>query len=384
MRIVSVTFDPVARQGSWLTAVSPAGILPMQSANPIRQDNRRPPPPTADHLSSSGASPDDPTASRRSVAKLGRAPHAPDLCCSPRLIDLPAAAAYPPSPRSHARCSGGEEARVLRVTKNGAQRASIHRSVRLAVLSVALAVAAVGRLIGRSGSGRRRGDEGRRHRRPGRFEHRELHLQRQEVRVAGPLLRGHRGRDLQPQRDVVPGQGGRPGRERPHLPRPRQRVPQPVRRLLRLLQGRVRASTRRPGNGNSNTKYCGEYYIRTSIKLAPNAVVILNRLCYASGNSEWGSRQPDQDDGQAARRQLRRGLPACRRAGRLRRGHHERVVRPVRDLPDEPHDGLDLHELTELQSAPTTSSSRRPGHPATGPGWIRTRPGATTARWSGT
>jgi hypothetical protein len=44
--------------------------------------------------------------------------------------------------------------------------------------------------------------------------------------------------------------------------------------------------------GNSNTKYWGEYYVRTSIKLAPNAVVILNRLCYASGNSEWGTANP--------------------------------------------------------------------------------------------
>ncbi len=46
------------------------------------------------------------------------------------------------------------------------------------------------------------------------------------------------------------------------------------------------------GHGNSNRKYYGEYYIRTGIKLAPNAVVVLNRLCYASGNSEWGSANP--------------------------------------------------------------------------------------------
>ena len=39
-------------------------------------------------------------------------------------------------------------------------------------------------------------------------------------------------------------------------------------------------------------KYYGEYYVRTAIKLAPNAVVILNRLCYASGNSEWGRPNP--------------------------------------------------------------------------------------------
>ena len=49
---------------------------------------------------------------------------------------------------------------------------------------------------------------------------------------------------------------------------------------------------RTAGAGNSNTKYFGEYYIRTQIDLAPNAVVILNRLCYASGNSEWGRANP--------------------------------------------------------------------------------------------
>ena len=46
------------------------------------------------------------------------------------------------------------------------------------------------------------------------------------------------------------------------------------------------------GNGNYNTKYYGEYYIDNYIQMAPNAVVILNRLCYASGNSEWGSANP--------------------------------------------------------------------------------------------
>ena len=45
-------------------------------------------------------------------------------------------------------------------------------------------------------------------------------------------------------------------------------------------------------NGNANTRYWGEYYIDRDIQLAPNAVVILNRLCYASGNSEWGSANP--------------------------------------------------------------------------------------------
>ena len=46
------------------------------------------------------------------------------------------------------------------------------------------------------------------------------------------------------------------------------------------------------GNGHRNVKYWGEYYVDRYINLASNAVVILNRLCYASGNSEWGAANP--------------------------------------------------------------------------------------------
>jgi hypothetical protein len=45
------------------------------------------------------------------------------------------------------------------------------------------------------------------------------------------------------------------------------------------------------GNGNRNTKYYGEYYM-PRLNLAPGAVVVLNRLCYASGNNEWGEGNP--------------------------------------------------------------------------------------------
>ncbi len=45
-------------------------------------------------------------------------------------------------------------------------------------------------------------------------------------------------------------------------------------------------------NGDTNTKYYGEPYLANEITLAPNAVVILNHLCYASGNSEPGSAAP--------------------------------------------------------------------------------------------
>ena len=45
------------------------------------------------------------------------------------------------------------------------------------------------------------------------------------------------------------------------------------------------------GAGDYNNKYYGEPYVST-LDLAPNAIVILNHLCYASGNSEPGNPQP--------------------------------------------------------------------------------------------
>jgi hypothetical protein len=45
-------------------------------------------------------------------------------------------------------------------------------------------------------------------------------------------------------------------------------------------------------DGSSAHKYYGEYYVDHYLNFAANAVVILNRLCYASGNSEWGSANP--------------------------------------------------------------------------------------------
>jgi hypothetical protein len=45
------------------------------------------------------------------------------------------------------------------------------------------------------------------------------------------------------------------------------------------------------GAGNSNVKYYGEYYM-ARLGLAKDAVVVLNRLCYASGNNEWGAGNP--------------------------------------------------------------------------------------------
>jgi SH3-like domain-containing protein len=45
-------------------------------------------------------------------------------------------------------------------------------------------------------------------------------------------------------------------------------------------------------DGSSVVAYYGEYYVAHDIRLARNAVVILNHLCYAAGNSEPGMADP--------------------------------------------------------------------------------------------
>jgi len=46
------------------------------------------------------------------------------------------------------------------------------------------------------------------------------------------------------------------------------------------------------GSGNIRTAYYGESYVDQYVKLAPNAVVILNHLCYSTGSSEPGNPAP--------------------------------------------------------------------------------------------
>ena len=46
------------------------------------------------------------------------------------------------------------------------------------------------------------------------------------------------------------------------------------------------------GLSDYNNTYYGEYYIGNEVDLAPNAVVLLHHLCYASGNSEPGKTAP--------------------------------------------------------------------------------------------
>ena len=87
------------------------------------------------------------------------------------------------------------------------------------------------------------------------------------------------------------------------------------------------------GAGDYNNKYYGEPYVST-LDLAPNAVVILNHLCYASGNSRAGQPGADGHRRPPARRQLRRRLPEGRRVG----GHRRRSRRIRGVHPGTVHD----------------------------------------------
>ena len=54
------------------------------------------------------------------------------------------------------------------------------------------------------------------------------------------------------------------------------------------------------GNGDNNVKYYGEPYV-DDLALAPNAIILLHHLCYASGNSEPGNAEGTVDhDGQGS------------------------------------------------------------------------------------
>ena len=46
------------------------------------------------------------------------------------------------------------------------------------------------------------------------------------------------------------------------------------------------------GDGHRNVKYRGQWWVRRGLDLAKNSVVLLNHLCYASGNSEPGRAKP--------------------------------------------------------------------------------------------
>ena len=83
------------------------------------------------------------------------------------------------------------------------------------------------------------------------------------------------------------------------------------------------------GAGDSNNVYYGEPYVST-LDLAPGAVVILNHLCYAAGNSEPGCRRANGQRRPPASGQLRGRVPEGRRS----RCHRRRLHGPLDFLRD--------------------------------------------------
>ena len=95
--------------------------------------------------------------------------------------------------------------------------------------------------------------------------------------------------------------------------------------------------------------YYGEPSVST-LDLAPNAVVILSHLCYASGNSEPGMAAPSLSVPPAGR-QLRGGLPQGRGTGRdRRRSRRTRGLHPVA-VHDPPVDRRRVDPPVELPLA---------------------------------
>ena len=135
------------------------------------------------------------------------------------------------------------------------------------------------------------------------------------------------------------------------------------------------------GNGDYNVKYYGEPYV-DDLDLAPNAIVLLHHLCYASGNSEPGKAEPSVSTAKAARRRTtppassaRRPVPSSPTGTWARRttcgACSRRTSRSSRSGG------------TRRTTTATSSASRRratPGGPCT---WTRTRRRrASTARSS--
>ena len=133
------------------------------------------------------------------------------------------------------------------------------------------------------------------------------------------------------------------------------------------------------GGDDSAHQYFGESSV-DNVKLAPNAVVVLSHLCYASGNSEPGLAEGTQATADPAGRQLRGRLHPRRGAGRRRRGPpRTRLLRPVA-APQPALDRADLARARPTTTA-TRSRSRASARTASPSASTRTAPAAaSTAR----
>ena len=101
------------------------------------------------------------------------------------------------------------------------------------------------------------------------------------------------------------------------------------------------------GNGDSNTKYYGEPYVST-LDLAPNAVILLHHLCYASGNSEPGNPAPTRSVAKQRVDNYGAGFLTGRRQCRHRRWPPRRGRLPARPVHHRPAPGRPVAHPAQL------------------------------------
>jgi hypothetical protein len=187
-------------------------------------------------------------------------------------------------------CSGREEARLLPVTPSGAQRASLHRTARLSIISIAFAlVAAIAAnhpspasaaglkvviIVGPAGSSTANYITNAK-----RYAAQARSYGANVIEIYSPNATWAKVKAAAQGAKVLMYLGHGNG-----YPSPYGAFSQYSKDGLGL--------NHTAGAGNNNTQYLGEYYMAAYLHLAPNAVVILNRLCYASGDSEWGAPLP--------------------------------------------------------------------------------------------
>ena len=178
------------------------------------------------------------------------------------------------------------------IADKGAQRASF-RKIR-SLLTGALRRSPDRDRDDRHGpGGRGRDPQGRHRRRSRRIRHRQLQAQRQQARHAGSQATAPRW-----SRSTAPTRRGRACAT----------AAKGANVLIYLGHGngwpspyRPFADTSKDGFGLNASSGTGTRTPSTTARrtwrssaLAPHAVVVLNRLCYASGNNEWGAGNPTQ------------------------------------------------------------------------------------------
>lgn len=113
------------------------------------------------------------------------------------------------------------------------------------------------------------------------------------------------------------------------------------------------------GTTHGNNKYYGEPYIRT-LDLAPNAVVFLFHLCYASGNSEPGAPAPSLSTAKAradnyATAFLQAGASAVIADGHYHGGYLTRLFTTSRNLDTFWRESANYND-NEIQYTPTRAT----------------------------